>query len=188
MSERRAMTPEDVAERWGCSASHVRRLINNGALPETPVWILPNGSASLFSLYLKAGGNNATGNGTVYTVPYDERVYDPTFAVNTTTGIFTCKQAGLYHFDASAYMFDIAGATSGYIKLVVNNGTNEEYFNYYTLTPSVTPNQTFTISQDIAMQIGGTAKVSVMVTGIGADTADVATINFTSRFSGRLIY
>ena len=27
------MTPEDVAERWGCSASHVRRLIANGQLP-----------------------------------------------------------------------------------------------------------------------------------------------------------
>lgn len=33
MSDRRALTPEDVAERWGCSASHVRRLIANGELP-----------------------------------------------------------------------------------------------------------------------------------------------------------
>jgi hypothetical protein len=134
------------------------------------------------------GGSNVTGNGTVYDIPYDERVYDPTLAVNTTTGIFTCKQAGLYHFDASAYLLNLGGATSGYIKLVVNNGTNEEYFNFYTLNPSATPNQTFAISQDIAMRVGGFAKVAVLVTGIGADTADVSTTDFVSRFSGRLIY
>lgn len=163
-------------------------IINNALLPETPVWILPNGSASLFSLWLKAGGSNVTGNGTVYNIPYDERVYDPTLVVNTSTGLFTCKQAGLYHFDASAYLLNIGGATSGYIKIVVNNGTNEEYFNYYTLNPSVTANQSFTISQDIAMQVNGTAKVAVLVTGIGADTADVSTTDFVSRFSGRLIY
>jgi excisionase family DNA binding protein len=27
------LTPEEVAERWHCSASHVRKLINRGELP-----------------------------------------------------------------------------------------------------------------------------------------------------------
>jgi excisionase family DNA binding protein len=30
---REVLTPEDVADRWGCSASHVRNLINRGDLP-----------------------------------------------------------------------------------------------------------------------------------------------------------
>lgn len=33
MSDRRALTPEDVAERWGCSASHVYNLARRGAIP-----------------------------------------------------------------------------------------------------------------------------------------------------------
>jgi hypothetical protein len=110
-------------------------LTSNGSneLPSFQNATTPSGSGvASVSATLSAGLVNATGDGTVVTLPCDTVVWQNGTAYNTTTGHYTCPQAGIYLVFGNCNMTYGAGATN-YNCSIALNGT--QYIqNYNTLS------------------------------------------------------
>lgn len=114
---------------------------------------------------------NVTGNNTVYTYICDGEIYDVGSNYNSTTGTFTAPVTGKYDFTSCCYVTGITLATSIQGQVVTSNRSYRLVTRSFAAT---TGDQGTNMAVDGAdMDAGDTATVTVVVGGIGADTADV---------------
>lgn len=105
-----------------------------------------------------------TGNGTAYTVPFNnvaqERFVTSTGSFNTSTGVFTSPITALYSFSACAEITSVSTASSMLIEIVTSAGT---FSKVYQANNSVTFGGA--VSGSLILKEGQTAYVQVTVFG-----------------------
>ncbi len=119
---------------------------------------------SAFAAYNTTAPTNVTGDGTIYTVPFNTEYFDQNndFASNT----FTAPVTGKYQFDVSIGVWTLGALhTLGYTSLVTTGGTY--YSNYTNWGACRAINNVYMISCSwlVAMTAGNTAYVQIMVSG-----------------------
>lgn len=127
--------------------------------------------------------NNVVGNaGTVYTLICDSEIKDTQAEYNNATGVFTAQKTAGYSFAAAVTVTSAGGMTSAQLRLVTSNRT----YDLALLGAVATAGGAFTISGSIPyadMDAADTASITLEVSGVGANTADITT---GSYFSGAL--
>lgn len=77
-----------------------------------------------FCATLTAQQSNVTGDGTVYTIVCDTRIFDQAANYNAATGLFTAPATGRYRFDCSVCLIVGATHTRAEFMLVTSNRTH----------------------------------------------------------------
>lgn len=141
-----------------------------------------------FSAYLPATASNKTGNNTVYTIGTDAltEVFDQGGDFNTN-GTFTAPTTGRYRLSGSVGCAEVTNATLAYFYLVTSNRT----FLWSLISPTACKdvNAQFEIMGTgfADMDAGDTAHLTIQLSGIGADTADIiGGADVITAFSGNL--
>jgi hypothetical protein len=137
---------------------------------------------SAFLTEVGAQIDDVTGDGTEYIVVFDTEVYDYLSEYDNTTGTFTAKRTGKYMFSVCLSLNVPVSSTTGLIKLVTSNREYELYRGSFANQRDSGNNVTFNGSVIADLDFNDTARVTVTVVGIGADTVDVRT---PSKFSGQ---
>lgn len=137
-----------------------------------------------FLAYNSAYDLNVTGNGAVATVDFDAEIFDQgnNFAADT----FTAPVTGKYRFSTSVFLEGIVAATNFNLSLVTSNRTILLFAN----TGTYTGDQTVTGSVLCDMDAADTAYVTVTVSGMAGNTADItgaAASTLYTWFSGELV-
>lgn len=141
----------------------------------------PNKSA--FQARASADILNITGNATVYSVVLNTAIFDNQTEYSTTTGLFTAQKTGKYLFACQLTMSGMTGATFAQLRLVTSNRTYDlGTFGNGALSGAVLGIGGSAVAD---LDAGDTAKLTIEVTGIGANSADIIANN--SYFSGCLI-
>lgn len=137
---------------------------------------------SKFSTYVSADINNVTGNGTTYTVIFNTEVFDEDNEYDVTTGIFTAKRAGMYYLSAFLELNLPLGSTIASMQILTTNRAYEVYRG--NPNPIRDTGNNITVGGCVLadMDDGETARVTIAVSGIGADTVDV--LQDESQFMG----
>ena len=126
-----------------------------------------------FSSVVSAQIPNVTGNTTEYTVVFDSEIYDYKSNYNNATGVFTAPRTGKYLMSASVRITAASGVTTYLAKFATSN---RAYPFYRGDTDSIRDAAgTFTCAGSFVcdMDAGDTARVTITVIGLGADTVDV---------------
>lgn len=141
-----------------------------------------------FRASLSAKLNDVTGDGTVYTIPWNTET-DQAGNFNTSTGKFTAPVTGYYHFSTNVMLQDASftAFTKAELTLIAGSVTYYLYYNGDTagFTNGTNIYQTLSGSTTIKLTAGQTAEIAVSVSG-STKTIDVAQSVF-SQFSGHLI-
>lgn len=147
----------------------------------------PFASIPAFCARVTATIPNVTGNGTAYVIVFNAAEQNGS-NFNTSTGVFTAPVTGWYTFSVSVNMEGLSTATGQFILLVTSNRS-------YRIN-AVHPNNCDTAGGDLClggtltvfMDAADTASISVTVSGLAGDTADVSGNSGTSltTFSGIL--
>ena len=137
-----------------------------------------------FLAYNSASDLNVTGNGAVATVDFDTEIFDQgsNFAADT----FTAPVTGRYRFSTSVFLEGIVAATNFNLSLVTSNRTILLFAN----TGAYTGDQSVAGSVLCDMDAADTAYVTVTVSGMAGNTADIvgaATSTLYTYFSGELV-
>jgi hypothetical protein len=128
--------------------------------------------------------DDVTGNATEYTVVFDTEVHDYRSEYNNATGVFTALRTGKYMFSVCLSLNVPFGSTTALIKLVTSNREYELYRGSFANQRDSGSNVTFNGAMVADMDTADTARITVTVVGLGANTVDVRT---PSRFSGQWI-
>lgn len=104
----------------------------------SPTWQsnLVNTLRPAFSAYLSTSATNVTGNGTTYTIIYNNTDVNNTASFSTGTGLFTAPITGNYLFSYAIYLTTTSTWNNLFNSYLIINGTNS----YKTLFPYGTPN------------------------------------------------
>lgn len=145
-----------------------------------------------FSVNTSAYINDVTGDGTVYTIPFNTVIIDSNSGYNTGTGIYTIPKTGIYHFSSLVLINDLtASHTNMDLNLVFSTG---KYFVGGVCSPANVRNSTTalcaTVFGIISLSANDTVKVTITVyngtkvvnVGGGANQTPIL-----SGFSGHLI-
>lgn len=132
-----------------------------------------------------AGAADVTGNSTTYTIAYDTEIFDQgsNFAANT----FTAPYTGKYYLSGGCALSSVTTATSATFLINTSNRTYRSNFCSPTVVQDSVGRVSFSMNSLCDMDVGDTAIVSIALTGIGADTADLLSSNVTNIFSGYLV-
>lgn len=85
--------------------------------------------AAVYAIKSSSTGTDVTGDGTNYTVVFDNEVLDQRGRYNNSTGVFTATAAGLYNFSGQIVVFNVGGGhTSGRIYLITSVGANVNFY------------------------------------------------------------
>lgn len=144
-----------------------------GMVPEF-IW-----QPSAFQVALSADILDVTGNGAVYIVKFDVQTADYLDEYDPATGKFTAKRAGRYVLAASIKLANIGTATS----VVVSIETTAR--SYEIARASTDTGVSFSGACVANMAAGDTAQVAVTVSGMTANSADIASGTSGSTFSGQ---
>lgn len=141
-----------------------------------------------FDTYKSSDTNNATGNGTVFTIIYDTENHDIGSNYNNATGVFTAPLDGRYLFTGSARVENLhISLTRYYMRL---SCSNESWFSFE-VNPnpliSTTGEVTLSLSKYVYMDAGDTANVDVTVSGGAQQVTVVGSTHTYTHFSGGLI-
>lgn len=126
--------------------------------------------------------SDVTGDGTVYTIPYNTEIFDQGSDYDNATFTFTAPVTGRYFLSATALL---AGITTSHtikqLRIVTSNRTYTHY-----LDDGVAHNyREFVLATMVDMDANDTATVTATVSGSGK-TVDVEVTEYTT-FSGSLI-
>jgi hypothetical protein len=140
--------------------------------------------ASFFAV-LTADAIDQTGNGATYKLIGFTEIYDQSNSFNTVNGEFTAPATGRYMLTAQARVYNFTGATGCQLQLITSNR------NYYSQQVPTSSNGYFSINIAVNadMDSGDIAYVQVQITGLAANTADIAGdgVNGLTWFSGCLL-
>jgi hypothetical protein len=126
-----------------------------------------------FSAYRSSQQANVTGNGTEATIIFDTELYDRRAEYNNATGIFTAKRDGKYLFSTTVKINTATPVTTFVMKLVTSN---RNYFLFRGDTDGLRDGSadiTLNAAVIADMEKDDTAKITIIATGLGADTVDV---------------
>ena len=137
---------------------------------------------SSFSAVVSSQINNVTGNGTAYTVVFDDEEYDYLGEYNVSNGNFTAQKTGKYLISAqigftvtpsvTTCTFEIATSTTQYYMFVGDTDS------IYSGSGTIFLNGSCIVD----LTAGQTARVRLSISGLGADTVDI--LADKTRFSG----
>jgi hypothetical protein len=139
---------------------------------------------SAFRVKLSGNIENVTGNGTEYTVLFDDEVYDYLAEYAPATGRFTPKRTGKYLLSCCLKLNIPSGSTTAVVRLNTSNSTYELYRGSFANQRDTSNNVTVNGAMAVDMDVNDIAFISVIVAGIGADTVDVLASD-GSTFSGQ---
>lgn len=128
---------------------------------------------SAFAAAVTAQIPNVTGNGTEYQIVFNSELYDYLGEYNNTTGTFTAARSGKYVFSVCVKIAVATAVTTYVIKLATSN---REYILFRGDTDSIRSGDgTLTLGGSLIADLDGgdTARVRIIVTGLGGDTVDV---------------
>lgn len=143
---------------------------------------------SAFNAVATVDQDNVTGDGTSYTVVFNDVVKDQNSNYNSSTGVFTAPRAGLYHFACNLFCSAfIAGNTVGEIDLVATSGTVRKFFNPVAVASS-SGFIGIDISSYVTMAAGDTVSIVIIISG-GTKTVNIngAGVGISTNFSGKLV-
>lgn len=119
--------------------------------------------------------NNVTGDGTTYTVIFDNVHFDNVGNYNSSTGIFTALVTGKYLFGTNVTLFGVI-VTNNNVLLNINQiGKTNQYSNFNPF-PIVNGNSETTINAStmINMTAGDTVQITVRVDGNSTKNVGIA--------------
>lgn len=165
-------------------------LTSNGA-GVSPTWQAAgsSGTTCIFSAYRSSYANNVTGDGTLYTIPFDTAVINLSSSYNTGTGVFTAPTTGNYLFSSTV---NIEGLLSGHTEGIFSfNGSNYECrFARYNMGAMATSG-IFSASGSVIIPMTAGQTMSVFVYVVNStkvvDVVGSAAPVFYTNFSGYLI-
>ncbi len=128
---------------------------------------------SAFSAVVGSTINNVTGNGAAYTIIFDTEITDRQSEYNNATGVFTALKTGLYQLSAAVTAIQAASATTILLECPTSN-RNYNLLNAGTGFLNASNNCTATASVLVDMDAGDTASIRITITGVGANTSDIA--------------
>jgi hypothetical protein len=123
-------------------------------------------ATSAFSSYITSPGvSNVTGDGTVYTVIFDNVYFDLNSDFNTGTGTFTAPATGIYAFQTQLAITNAGAAhTEAQLTITVGVNTYETFLNPFAIQ-GVGTAATMTCTTVAHMTSGDTATVQIEVSG-----------------------
>lgn len=142
---------------------------------------------SAFAVKLSADINNVTGNGTEYTVLFNNEIYDYLNEYVAATGRFTPKRTGKYLLSCCLKMNIPSGSTTALVRIATSNFTYEIYRGSFANQVDASGKVTINGAVIADMDVNDIAFIQVLVSGIGADTVDIFSGNDGSFFSGHFI-
>lgn len=161
----------------------------NGQLGSQDNLVMPSNPA--FLAFVNPAVADVTGDGTLYTIVFDNERFDQGGDFDTTTGVFTAPVTGKYQFNVAVYLNDITGShNTGDIRLVTSNATYITSFqNVGAAAIAVNGGLGVTMSVTCDMDVNDTADVRVLVDGSAkvVDIESLGTTNLTTYFSGSLV-
>ena len=141
-----------------------------------------------FHAYLDTTASNVTGNGTTYSIIFNNELIDQGSDFNTGTGTFTCPVDGNYNFGSGVNARACAaGMTLGECDIVTSDNTFTN-----TKTPAkefiaANGDVMFQASTKTPMDAADTAYMDITITG-GALVVDIVGLNYETYFYGKLDY
>lgn len=134
-----------------------------------------------FLAYNSVTDSNVTGAGAAVTVDFDTEVFDE--GGDFTGDTFTAPVTGHYQFNVQVRVSGLSAATDFLMSLVTSNRT---YFGRWNSPPNSTFTGTLSVLAD--MDAADTAHVTMQVSGMAGNTADIdGGGNGVSTFSGFLV-
>jgi hypothetical protein len=77
-----------------------------------------NSAQPAFSAYAASGFNSVTGDGTIYTIPFDTVLVNRGSYYNTSNGVFTAPVTGVYYFCAAIQFNNVVAQNVAYLDIV----------------------------------------------------------------------
>jgi len=140
-----------------------------------------------FSANLTSSTTNSTGDGTAFTIPFNNEFFDQGSNYNSSTGVFTAPDTRNYLFSTNVTLTSLGAAHTAYTLQLVTTGNT---FLLGNSNPFVAAGggATFTVSGSAIapMTASDTASIVLTVFG-GTKTVGVSSANANSAFSGTLI-
>ena len=140
-----------------------------------------------FSAYLAADKLNVTGNGTIYTIPFDTELFDRNSDFNTGTGVFVAPVTGIYHLSTSVRFKSGSNKQTGYC--FIYNSTTASYIASQLRAFSVVSNNDMSvnIATNLSLTAGDSIEAGCQVNGSASDDADILSTSSFTYFCGYLV-
>jgi len=148
-------------------------LFNNSAVTIDSSGRQTNTAQPAFFAYLSGNQNNATGDGTTYTIPFDSELYDQNsnFAANT----FTAPIAGIYQFN---FQISLANLSAGHNDAIITiGGINATRFSPIAINTGGT---IVTLGGAVCRSLAAGATVTMAIT-VSGSTKTVTVVSSTSN-------
>lgn len=183
-------------------AGNVLNIVGTGGLVTAAsgntVTISVNSAATpAFFAYLETGVTNVTGDGTLYQVTFDSKLFDNATNYNTGTGLFTATKAGVYNFTSTLNLTGIGpGHGQGAMSLILNGSTfiqgNAGSPAGQSASSGGTGSLSWVVNSMVHMNVGDSIgvnfKVSVSTKTIGLTGTATFPGSYITYFSGSFLF